>query len=324
MNLRRFHPRRWPSPAQIVAGLRERRFEDFGLKLLALLLAMLLFAVSRQPVSDIRLVGVPLEFRDLKPGLEISGDVEQTVSVRLRGPRDAVRSLTPNQLSVVADLSTKEPGERVIQLKPDDVSRPDNIEVTRIDPSSIGIRIEPTMRKHVAVEPRLLGSPASGFEVYDVSLAPQTVELEGARAEVEEVDRVPTETVRLDGRAQSFETLADVEPPSHSVRVLTPGPVRIAVTVGERRVAQRVTRVPVAWVDRPEGASLLTREVTVELYGPRSALEALAADGLRAELRTADLPGPARSAPAQVRLPDGADARIEVRGVSPAEVKFKR
>src|SRR4029450_2992989 len=77
------------------------RTENLGLKLLALGLATLLFAVSRQPLSDVRLERVPLEFRGIAPGLEITGEVGHTVNVRLRGPRDVVRGLMPNQIAVI-------------------------------------------------------------------------------------------------------------------------------------------------------------------------------------------------------------------------------
>src|ERR1044072_3823393 len=90
--------------SQLFNRLRHYHIENKGLKLLALLIAFLLFIASRQPMSDVRLVGVPLEFRGIKEGWEISGDVSQTVSVRLHGPQDVIRNLMPNQLAVVATL----------------------------------------------------------------------------------------------------------------------------------------------------------------------------------------------------------------------------
>src|SRR5215510_16017523 len=104
----------------ILSPIAPRARRKQGLKALSLLLAVLLFIVSRQPIIDLRLVGVPIEYRGLSPGVKIVGSAEQTVSVRLSGPRDIVRSLTPNQLLVIADLSGKEPGERVVQLKMDE------------------------------------------------------------------------------------------------------------------------------------------------------------------------------------------------------------
>jgi YbbR domain-containing protein len=106
-------------------------------------------------MSDVRLERVPIEFRGIAPGLEITGEVGHTVSVRLRGPRDVVRGLMPNQVAVVADLSGKEPGDRIIQLTPSDVSKPSRIEVLRVDPATIRLNIEPSARRSVTVITKL-------------------------------------------------------------------------------------------------------------------------------------------------------------------------
>ena len=98
-------------------GIRHTRIENISLKLLAVGVATLLFAVSRQPTSDVGLEHVPLEFRGVAQGLEITGEVDQTVSVRLRGPRDVVRGLMPNQIAVVADISGKERATRSSSCK---------------------------------------------------------------------------------------------------------------------------------------------------------------------------------------------------------------
>src|SRR5262249_47547283 len=107
--------------------LRHTRIENKGLKALSLALAILLFFVAQQPITDMRVVGVPIEYRGLSPGVEIGGDTEKTVSVRLSGPRNIVRSLTPTQLLVIADLSNKEPGEKIVQIKVNESFMPDKL-----------------------------------------------------------------------------------------------------------------------------------------------------------------------------------------------------
>src|SRR5262245_2225519 len=137
--------------------LRHTRIENKGLKALSLGLAILLFFVSRQPITDMRLVGVPIAYRGLSPGVVIGGDTEKTVSVRLSGPRNIVRTLTPNQLLVIADLSNKEPGEKVVQLKVDESFLPDNVQVLQIEPASIRIKLEPMAKKLVKREDTFMG-----------------------------------------------------------------------------------------------------------------------------------------------------------------------
>src|SRR5262245_8154060 len=167
------------SPARLFHRLRHTRIENKGLKALSLLLAILLFVVSRQPVIDLRMAGVPIEYRGLSPGVKIVGDAEQTVSMRLSGPRDIVRSLTPNQLLVIADLSGKGPGERVVQLRADESLLPDKVTVMQIEPASIRIKLEPNVTKRVRIEVKLRGGIAEGREIYGVELYPDEVEIEG-------------------------------------------------------------------------------------------------------------------------------------------------
>jgi hypothetical protein len=308
------------SPPRLYHRLRHLRFENKGLKLLALAIALLLFAISRQPVSDVRLVGVPLEFRGLGRGLEISGNVDQTVSVSLRGPRDIVRNLLPNQLAVAADLSDKEPGERIIQLKATDVARPGNIEILRIEPSTIRLQIEQTARRRVPVKPELMGTLPEGMEIYAVTLNPQEVEIEGPQSAVTKVESVETESIRLDGRTTNFRASIDVDSPAPSVRITTPGPVSLAVELGEQRTTRRFEHLPINWLDPSPGARLATTEASVELYGPRSALEALRPEQIGVALTTA---GGAAAAP-RVELPGELRGLVTVKSISPAEVKVRR
>jgi hypothetical protein len=312
------------SPSRTLYGLRLTRIENKGLKLLSLLLAILLFAVSRQPVSDLRLVGVPIEYRGLSAGVEIGGDVEQRVSVRLSGPRDLVRSSLSNQLLVVADLSNKEPGERIVQLKADESSLPENVKVLQIEPASIRIRLEPTARKRVKVEAQFTGQVEAGYEIYRVSLTPGEVGIEGLRSQVNKLERVMTETVNLAGRKTDFQTSVEVETPHNSLRVKTPGPLNLSVDIGEERALRRFVNLPVQWLDQAAHERLLTKTVNVELFGPKSAIGKLRAGELRVELKTTGLlPGVDSAAP-QVRLPANADQHIEVKKIIPGEVKLKR
>jgi len=300
--------------------LRHTRIENKGLKALSLLLAILLFFVSQQPTTDMRVVGVPIEYRGLSPGVEIGGDTEKTVSVRLSGPRNIVRSLTPNQLLVIADLSNKEPGEKIVQLKVDESFLPDNVKVVQIEPASIRIKLEPMATKFVKVEAQFMGKVAEGREIYRVKLDPGEVQIQGPQSLVNKIDRVITETVNMDGRRSDFQTSVEVEVSQDSLRVITPGPIKLSVDIGEERALRRFANLPVRWPDKNANWRLLTKTVEVEVFGPKSAVEKLRPDDLRVEINTAGLTGEANSVTPKIQLPPN----IEVRNVIPKEVKVKK
>ena len=307
------------SPTRIFHRLRHTRIENKGLKALSLALAILFFVISQQPIADMQVSGVRIEYRGLNSGVELGGDVEQTVSVRLSGPRNVVRSLSPNDLLVIADLTNKEPGERFIHLKVDESFLPDKVNVVQIEPANIRIKLEPTATKRIKVEAQFRGLPAVGREYYGVKLDPEEIEIEGPQSLVGKIDRLLTETVNLDGRAASFQTSVDVEAPQNSLRVKTPGPIKLLVEIGEER-AKRIINIPVRWLDKSADERLLTKSVEVEVYGPRSIVESLSADDLRAEIRVAGLPPDANSVTPNIQKP----TNVEVRKTIPKEVKVKR
>ena len=307
------------SPARFFHRLRHARVENKGLKALSLLLAVLLFIVSRQPIIDLRLVGVPIEYRGLSPGVKIVGSTEQTVIVRLSGPRDIVRSLTPNQLLVIADLSGKEPGDRVVQLKMDESFLPDNVKVMQLEPASIRIKLEPNLTKRLRVEAQLSGKVAEGREIYGVELYPRDVEIEGPQSVVSKMERVLTEKVSMDGRDADFQTSVEVEIPQDS-RVKTQGRIELSVKIGEERLVRRFAAAPVRWIDKGATGWLLTKTVRLEVVGPKSVVESLREDDLRVEVKTSSLPPGVTNLTPQVQLP----ANIEIRNIIPREVKVKR
>lgn len=311
-------------PARLWSWLRHLHVEHKGLKLLALALALALFALSRQPVSDVRVYGVPVEFINARSGVEVTSEAAQTVNVRVRGPRDIVRSLTPNQLSVTADLSNKEPGERVVQLRPQDVVHPDGIRILQIEPASIRLLLEPKQRKRVPVEAQFDGQPADGLEIHRVSVEPATVEIEGPQAQLDKIHRLLTETISLNGHTSNFRTVVEVETPHRTLNVLTPGPITLSIEIGERRITRRFIGVPVVWLDQPAPGQLLTKMVVVELYGARSVLEALRVHDLRAQARVDGLAADADAAPIEVRLPDWAQERVTIKNVAPSTARIRR
>jgi YbbR domain-containing protein len=313
---------KWMSPSRVFQRLRHLHIENKGLKLSAFVLALLLFVVSRQPITNVRLSGVPVEIPGLTAGVEISGDVQQTVSVILRGPRDIVRSLTPNQISVILNLSNKEPGERFVQLRPEDVFRPDNVEVLQIEPASIKLRIEPTERKMVNIEHQFIGQVEEGLEVYDVRCEPPSVEIEGPYSQVNKVSFVLTEPVNLSGRKSDFRIPVDIDTSHNSLRVKTQAPIILSAEIGERRKTRMMPHVPVT-IPQQFGVRPLPKTVDVELYGPQSALDKLTSDDLRVEPKTDGLPT-VETVTLQIKLPVNIDKHVVVKNIIPAEVRLKR
>ena len=217
------------------AWLQKTVRENWHLKLLSLAVAFALYAVARQPISEILLVNVPLEYINLAPGLEISGGFQSHVNVRVRGPRDVVQGLLASQLEVKADLAQKTAGERVIQINPADVSKPNKVEIRRIEPQSIEIMLEPTRHKVVPIQAQVVGNPAAGYECWAAHPEPQSIEIEGPESKVAQIEQLATETVQLNGQQADFQLRVDLETTKQGVRLTNVAPVLLTVRIRPKK-----------------------------------------------------------------------------------------
>src|SRR3989441_8031593 len=92
-------------------------FRHFGLKLLSLGLALLLWIVVSGEETVERGLRVPLELQQFPAGLEIQqGELPLTVDVRLRGASGVLSRMSPGDVVAVLDLRGARPGRRIYQL----------------------------------------------------------------------------------------------------------------------------------------------------------------------------------------------------------------
>lgn len=298
--------------------------ENKWLKLLSIFLAVLLFIFSRQPSTDVRINGVPVEFHGVPPGMEIVTDDSPQVTVRLTGPRNVVTSLTSNQIWVVAKLTNKEPGARIAHLQPSNVRRPDHVEVIQITPPSLRLHLERTASRSVIVDAKMDQRLMAGLEIYNIHIDPPVVDIEGPESEVEKIDRLYTETVNLAGRSATFETLVDVVT-SEKIRVKSHDPIKLNIEVGEIREHRTVTGIKVTSTSPREMAApntppLALGQTSIELFGPRSLVRNVTADEIQAELKQSGSVKTGQQPLPVITLPDRYRTLVRVEKVTPLKI----
>src|SRR5438094_9723212 len=107
---------------------------NWHLKLVSVgLAAMLWMFVATEASSEIGLE-VPLEYRNIPPQLEITGDMTNTVQVRLRGSSNVITDITAKDIATTIDLANMKTGEKIVALSPQNVQAPFGAEVIRVNP----------------------------------------------------------------------------------------------------------------------------------------------------------------------------------------------
>ena len=202
---------------------------NFGLKLLSLAVAVLLWlAVTRDPVAEIAFT-VPIEFRNIPDKLEISSETLPQVQVRVRGPVRLVRALSPSEIHAVIDLTGAMPPERTYDLSPKRIHVPGDVDVVQVVPSQFRISFDERATRQVDVKPRVIGSFASGYRIASVVAQPSAITIVGPAKHVNEVETAITDPVDATGVVGSatFATHAYVSDPL--VRVASPATIRVTV-----------------------------------------------------------------------------------------------
>lgn len=288
--------------------------EDWGLKLLALVIALGLWygVTGQRKPTTVRVSRVPLNFR-LPGDTEVSNEPRNEVELTLTGSKRALDTINVRDLMANVDVSDLRPGEHSVALTPERVTMalPDGVRYGDIQPSSLTLRLEPRVERELEVEVKYTGGVAEGFELQRVTATPDKVKVRGPASHVNALQKAPTEVISLDGLRETF-TLpqADIQIPDRKVDLMNGG-VSVTFEIGEQRDEKTIGGVAVVAGD---GSGVNPAAVSVTVYGPRSALGQLSAERLRLVLDVTE-DGSYRP---RLELPADLQGRVELRATNPS------
>ena len=259
-------------------------FRHLGLKMLALLLATVLWlTVAGEHVVE-RSLRVPLAVRNLPPAFEIEGDLPDMVDVRVRGSSSQLSRLDAGDVVAMLDMTNARPGARLFHLRTDEVRVPYGVEVAQVLPPALSLSVEKAAVRTIPVVPATDGDPAPGFVVGRISSVPATVQVIGPESHVKDVSQATTEPIEVDGKSERVRDVVTIGVTDSSVRLVEPQSATVVVEILPAPVERDVAGVPVRF--RNPGAGLSARivpeVVEVRVRGQRDVLAKLTADSIDA------------------------------------------
>jgi len=294
--------------------------EHLGLKSISLFLGFSLwYAVAREQEAEFSL-SIPIELRDLPEGLEVIEESVQQAEVRLRGPAEILRRLTPKDVNIGVELEDAEPGERIAYLTPREVGAPFGARVMRVTPTSVRVVLDRTVERTVEVIPRVVGSPAEGFELYQIDLSPDKIDVVGPASHVSGLEQVTTEPVSVDGLREPYSRLVRVEL-DPLVRIERELNVALTLEVREEHRRRELSGVAVRSLPKDKAARLTPGTVKVRLEGPKSLVDRLRAEDLLAQVQLSDLPPGRHSVAAAIVFSSPEASSIEILSIEPEQIR---
>ncbi len=211
--------------------LRQHIFRNFGLKVISLVIAVVLWlAVVRDPMAEV-VVKTPIEFDHVPQNLDFTSEHIPQAEIRVRGPERIVRGLDQEEVHASLDLADATPGERTYDLNSRIVRVPRSVEVVQVMPAQLRINFDKDITKMVPVRPRVIGTFAPGVQLAPNGVIPEPAQVAvvGPEKRVKEIDAVLTDTVDATGVIGRATFATAVSVPDPLVRLAHPGPIHVTV-----------------------------------------------------------------------------------------------
>jgi len=170
---------------------------NFGWRVLALVLAVAIWAMVASEPELSTFATVPLEYRNLPDDIEMSSPPAETVTLELRGPSGELRGLGDSRSpSVVLDMSGAQPGVRTFSIGDGNVRLARGVRMVRAIPSEVRFDFDRRVERTIPVKVRF-ADDETGSRVVRYSVAPDTLSIVGPSRHVARVVSALTDPVNV-------------------------------------------------------------------------------------------------------------------------------
>jgi len=289
------------------------------LKLIAIVLAFLLWVQIAGQQRVQRSVSIPVEFINMPPQLVVTNDYPRQVNVVISRP-SSVR-MDERQLAAVVDMAGTEPGTTVVPLTERNIRNvPSGAQIEGIEQRRIRLQLERIRRKTVSVAPEVIGQPAAGFQLREVRPVPSEVLVSGPESSLDQVEVAGTESIDISGRSHPFSQSVYLDLADPRVRIESAPSVEVIVVIEEQRRPIHL-RLPVKVLPEGAKARLSHRTVEATLSVPISYTGTLDTKQLYAYVTLNAGPEPPDALPVSVFVPETYRSVVKVDAIEPAAVR---
>lgn len=257
--------------------LRKVFLEDWGLKLLALIITLgLWLGVTGLSTPTKTRINVPLNL-SVASDAQITNIPQQQVEIEISGDKRKIDQIARGELTAFLDLTQMKPGNWVLTLSPDFVfvPLPQGVKLVDVVPGRIGINLEAVEEKELDVQPETTGSVANGFEIYSSAAIPARIRVRGPASIVRTLEYVQTDRIDVSEKKSDFTARQVVVSSPNAQAAILNTVVDVIFRIGEKRIERSFT-APIS------GEPGKTASFTV--FGPKTPLQKAKVDEFKVEM----------------------------------------
>ncbi|HXO36708.1 MAG TPA: CdaR family protein [Candidatus Acidoferrales bacterium] len=210
--------------------VRRSILHDFWLKALSLLIATgLWLAISPDQEPAEVAIRVPIEFRHVPQGLEISSATIPEAQIRVRGPERLIRDLRSTDVHAELELVDAQPGDRTFDLTAQQIRHQRELHVVQVVPGQVHLSFDTRLTRIVEIHPRVTGVFVAGEQIAKVLVDPEKITIMGPRHHVDMLDAATTDPIDASGTRTQATFVTNAYVADALVQVVQPTPVRVTV-----------------------------------------------------------------------------------------------
>jgi YbbR domain-containing protein len=210
--------------------MRRWVLHNFWLKVLSLLIATgLWLAISPDQEPAEVAIRVPIEFRHVPQGLEISSATIPEAQIRVRGPERLIRDLRSTDVHAELELLDAQAGDRTFDLTAQQIRHQRELNVVQVVPGQVHLSFDTRLIRDVEIHPRVTGVFVAGEQIAKVLVDPERITITGPRHHVEMLDAATTDPIDASGTRTQATFVTNAYVADALVQVVQPTPVRVTV-----------------------------------------------------------------------------------------------
>lgn len=182
--------------------------KNIFLKIIALLLAIILWFYVIGIKNSERIIDIPLEIINLPPDTMVVSPVPQKIKMKVRGARNILFRLSSHNLIYSIDAAGMQIGTNVFNFTGEQIELPSGLQTIWISPSTLTIKISETIKKKLTVLPKFNGVPGKGYQVADYRITPSEIEIEGTKDSLIGVEKIYTKPIDISGETENLKNIS--------------------------------------------------------------------------------------------------------------------
>ena len=279
---------------------------NVSFKVLAVVLAVFVWFLARKSGEPIQMsFYAPVVFKNVSPTFQVTSDPPQVNIVAHTNSRE---SFNPLEIQAVLDLGNTQEGVLSYVLTENHILSPVKVQISRIHPSQITVRIEELIEKTFLIKPRYQGTPKKGYLLENIKIVPDTVAMRGPRSALEKLDHVSAHEIELEGLEGSVTMRVDLDLPRGNVQIINQNVdyYTAEVSIKSLPIRKRFGNVPVYLRNMNFTSVINPSTFNVFVEGPENLIKAIDRDQLFGEIDLSTYePGEYPKVTPKVIVPEG-------------------